>query len=84
MRRGDAEVDREAPGCVYSALHSQDSSAHSSLAAEVKSDRAPNTTDADTTVALPNLEQYLLQVDEVPDLEPMSPPQGRSLCVALD
>jgi hypothetical protein len=40
-----------------------------------ESDRATSTTDAATTVAPPNLEQYLLQVDEVPGLEPMSSPQ---------
>ena len=43
-----------------------------------ESDRAASTTDAQTTVALPNLEQYLLQVDEVPGLEPMSSPQTGS------
>ena len=49
-----------------------------------ESDRATSTTDAATTVAPPNLEQYLLQVDEVPGLEPMSSPQtdsgNRSIC----
>jgi hypothetical protein len=39
-----------------------------------ESDRATSTTDAAMTVAPPNLEQYLLQVDEVPGLEPMSSP----------
>jgi hypothetical protein len=43
-----------------------------------ESDRATSTTDAATTVAPPNLEQYLLQVDEVPGLEPMSSPQTDS------
>lgn len=43
-----------------------------------ESDRATRTTDAATTVAPPNLEQYLLQADEVPGLEPMSSPQTDS------
>ena len=43
-----------------------------------ESDPATSTTDAATTVAPPNLEQYLLQVDEVPGLEPMSSPQTDS------
>jgi hypothetical protein len=43
-----------------------------------ESDRATSTTDAATTVAPPNLEPYLLQVDEVPGLEPMSSPQTDS------
>ena len=43
-----------------------------------EADRATSTTDAATTVAPPNLEQYLLQVDEVPGLEPMSSPQTDS------
>jgi hypothetical protein len=41
-------------------------------------DRATSTTDAATTVAPPNVEQYLLQDDEVPGLEPMSSPQTDS------
>ena len=41
-------------------------------------DAAPTTTDAATTVAPPSLEGYLLQVDEVPGLEPMSSPQTDS------
>ena len=40
-----------------------------------ETDRA---TDAATTVAPPNLDQYLLQVDEVPGLQPMSSPQTDS------
>ncbi len=40
-----------------------------------ESDRATSTPDAATSVAPPNLEQYLLQVDEFPGLEPMSSPQ---------
>ncbi len=43
-----------------------------------ESDRATSTTDVATTVAPPNLDQYLLQVDEVPGLEPMSSPQTDS------
>ena len=43
-----------------------------------ESDPATSTTDAATTDAPPNLEQYLLQVDEVPGLEPMSSPQTDS------
>jgi hypothetical protein len=52
-----------------------------------ESDRATSTpaaattttkTDATMAVAPPNLEQYLLQVDEVPGLEPMSSPQTDS------
>jgi hypothetical protein len=43
-----------------------------------EADRATSTTDAAATVAPPNLEQYLLQVDEVPGLEPMSSPQTDS------
>src|SRR3990170_2247733 len=43
-----------------------------------ESDRATRTTDAATTLAPPNLEQYLLQVDEVPGLEPMLSPQTDS------
>jgi hypothetical protein len=43
-----------------------------------ESDRATSTTDAATSVAPPNLDQYLLQVDEVPGLEPMSSPQTDS------
>jgi hypothetical protein len=39
-----------------------------------ESDRATSTTDAATSVAPPNLEQYLLQDDEVPGLAPMSSP----------
>jgi hypothetical protein len=42
------------------------------------SDRGTSTTDAATTVAPPNLEQYLLQDDEVPGLKPMSSPQTDS------
>jgi hypothetical protein len=41
-------------------------------------DAAPTTTDAATTLAPTNLEQYLLQVDEVPGLEPMATPQTDS------
>lgn len=43
-----------------------------------ESDRASSTTDAATPVAPPSLDQYLLQVDEVPGLEPMSSPQTDS------
>jgi hypothetical protein len=43
-----------------------------------ESDPATSTADAATTVAPPNLEQYLLRVDEVPGLEPMSSPQTDS------
>lgn len=43
-----------------------------------ESDRATSTSDEATTVAPPNLDQYLLQVDEVPGLEPMSSPQTDS------
>ena len=43
-----------------------------------ESDRATSTTDAATTVAPPNLDQYLLQGDEVPGLEPISSPQTDS------
>jgi hypothetical protein len=43
-----------------------------------ESDRTPSATNAATTVAQPNLEQYLLQADEVPGLEPMSSPQTDS------
>jgi hypothetical protein len=43
-----------------------------------EADRATSTTDATTTVAPPNLEQFLLQADEVPGLEPMSSPQTDS------
>ena len=43
-----------------------------------ESDPATSTTDAATTVAPSNLDQYLLQVDEVPGLEPMSSPQTDS------
>jgi len=43
-----------------------------------ESDRATSTTDAATTDAPPNLEQYLLQDDEVPGLEPVSSPQTDS------
>ena len=42
------------------------------------SERGTSTTDAATTVAPPNLEQYLLQDDEVPGLKPMSSPQTDS------
>jgi hypothetical protein len=42
------------------------------------SDGGTSTTDAATTVAPPNLEQYLLQDDEVPGLKPMSSPQTDS------
>ena len=42
------------------------------------SDRGTSTTDAATTVAPPNLEQYLLQDDEVPGLKRMSSPQTDS------
>ena len=38
-------------------------------------DRATSPTDAATTAAPPNLEQYLLQADEVPGLTPVSTPQ---------
>jgi len=41
-------------------------------------DAAPTTTDAATTITPTNLEQYLLQVDEVPGLEPMATPQTDS------
>jgi hypothetical protein len=40
-----------------------------------ESDRATSTTDAATSVVPPSLEQYLLRVDEVPGLEPVSSPQ---------
>lgn len=40
-----------------------------------ESDQATGTTDAATTDAPPNLEQYLLQADEVPGLTPVSSPQ---------
>ena len=43
-----------------------------------ESDRTTSTTDAATTVAPPNLEQYLLQADEGPGLEPMSSPHTDS------
>jgi hypothetical protein len=43
-----------------------------------ESDRATSTTDAATTVAPPDLAQYLLQVDEVPGLKPTSSPQTDS------
>ena len=43
-----------------------------------ESDRATSTTDVATTVAPPNLTQYLLQADEVPGLKPMSSPQTDS------
>jgi hypothetical protein len=43
-----------------------------------ESDRGPSTTDAATTAVPGTPEQYLLQVDEVPDLEPMSSPQTDS------
>ena len=43
-----------------------------------ESDRATSTTDAATTVAPPNLEQYLLQVDEVPGLESIESPRTDS------
>ena len=43
-----------------------------------ESDRETSTTDAATTIAPPNLEQYLLQAGEVPGLEPMSSPQTDS------
>ena len=39
------------------------------------SDRAPNKPDPTTTAAPANLERYLLQADEVPDLEPIPAPQ---------
>jgi hypothetical protein len=42
------------------------------------SERGTSTTDAATTVAPPNLEQFLLQDDEVPGLKPMSSPQTDS------
>ena len=41
-------------------------------------DQGTSTTDAATTVAPPNLAQYLLQDDEVPGLTPMSSPQTDS------
>ena len=41
-------------------------------------DAAPTTTDAATSLTPTNLEQYLLQVDEVPGLEPMATPQTDS------
>ena len=41
-------------------------------------ERATSTTDAATTVAPPDLEQYLLQADEVPDLAPVSSPHTDS------
>ena len=43
-----------------------------------ESDRATSTTDVATTVAPPNLTQYLLQPDEVPGLKPMASPQTDS------
>lgn len=41
-------------------------------------DRATTAQDAATTVAPPGLDEYLLHVDEVPGLEPMSSPQTHS------
>ena len=38
----------------------------------------PSTTDAATTVGPPHLERFLLQADEVPDLEPIASPQTDS------
>ena len=43
-----------------------------------ESDRATSPTEAATTVAPPNVDQYLLQVDEIPGLEPVSTPQTDS------
>lgn len=43
-----------------------------------ESDLATGTTDAATSVAPPDFAQYLLQVDEVPGLKPMSSPQTDS------
>ena len=43
-----------------------------------ESDRATSTTDAATTVAPPDLRQYLLQADEVPGLTPVLSPQTDS------
>ena len=43
-----------------------------------EADRATSTTDAATTVAPPDLRQYLLQADEVPGLKPVSSPQTDS------
>ena len=43
-----------------------------------ESDRPTSTTDVATTVAPPDLAQYLLQADEVPGLKPMSSPQTDS------
>jgi hypothetical protein len=43
-----------------------------------ESERLTSTTDTATTVAPPNLDQYLLQDDEVPGLQPMSSPQTDS------
>ena len=43
-----------------------------------ESDRATSTTDAATTVAPPDLRQYLLQAGEVQGLKPMSSPQTDS------
>ena len=40
-----------------------------------ESERATSTTDAATTLAPPNVERYLLQADEVPDLAQVSSPQ---------
>jgi hypothetical protein len=40
-----------------------------------ESDRATSTTNAATALAPPDVEQYLLQADEVPDLAPVSSPQ---------
>ena len=42
------------------------------------SERATSTGDAATTAAPPNLEQYLLQDDEVPALEPVESPRTDS------
>ncbi len=42
------------------------------------SERATSTADVATTAAQPNLEQYLLQDDEVPDLEPVESPRTDS------
>ncbi|MEO5666219.1 MAG: hypothetical protein ABIR39_23355 [Nocardioides sp.] len=41
-------------------------------------DRAASTTDAAATDAPPSVEKYLLQVDEVPGLTPLSSPQANS------
>ena len=43
-----------------------------------ESEQEPSTADASTTAPPPNLEQYLLQADEVPDLVPIESPRTGS------